>query len=107
MIKRNISELDAQSKLEQFRKKNKNYIFSSLNTIAGTGPNGAIVHYRATKKSNRIIKKKDIFLCDSGGQYKYGTTDVTRTVCFTKPEKKIKDIFTMVLKVHIGVATFN
>ena len=107
VIKRNISELDAQSKLEQFRKKNKNYIFSSFNTIAGTGPNGAIVHYRATKKSNRIIKKKDIFLCDSGGQYKYGTTDVTRTVCFTKPEKKIKDIFTMVLKGHIGVATFN
>ena len=107
VIKRNISELDAQSKLQQFRKKNKNYIFSSFNTIAGTGPNGAIIHYRATKKSNRIIKKKDIFLCDSGGQYKYGTTDVTRTVCFTKPKKKIKDIFTMVLKGHIGVATFN
>ena len=107
VIKRKISELDAQSKLKQFRKKNKNYIFPSFNTIAGTGPHGAIPHYKATRKSNRLIKKNDIFLCDSGGQYKYGTTDVTRTVCFKKPQKRIKDIFTMVLKGHIGVATFK
>ena len=107
VIKKNISELDAQSKLEQFRKKNKNYIFSSFNTIAGTGPNGAIVHYRPSKKSNKTIKKNDIFLCDSGGQYKFGTTDVTRTICFSKQKNSIKDKFTKVLKGHIAVATSN
>ncbi len=103
--KKKISEIDAQNRLEKFRKENKQYIFPSFNTIAGAGENAAIVHYRATKKSSKIINKKDIFLCDSGGQYKYGTTDVTRTICFSKPKKKIKDIFTKVLKGHIAVAT--
>ena len=65
------------------------------------------MHYRATKKNCRIINKKDIFLCDSGGQYKYGTTDVTRTICFTNQSQKIKNIFTRVLKGHIAVATTN
>ena len=103
-LKNKITELDAEKKLEEFRKKDKNYLFPSFNTIAGTGSNGAIVHYRATSKTNKIIKKNDIFLCDSGGQYKYGTTDVTRTLCFAKQTKKIKDIFTLVLKGHIAVA---
>ena len=85
--KKKITEFDAQRKLEFFRKKNKNYLYPSFNTIAGTGANGAIIHYRATKKNTRLIKKSDIFLCDSGGQYKYGTTDVTRTICFSKPKK--------------------
>ena len=88
-------------------KKNKNFLYPSFNTIAGSGPNGAIIHYRANKKSNRKIKKTDIFLCDSGGQYKYGTTDVTRTVCFSKPASKIKNIFTRVLKGHIAVSNTN
>jgi Xaa-Pro aminopeptidase len=105
--KKNITEYDAQKKLEIFRKKNNNYLFPSFNTIAGTGKNGAIVHYRATKKNTRKINKKDIFLCDSGGQYKYGTTDVTRTICFSKPKKSIKNIFTRVLKGHIAVAEAN
>ncbi len=101
--KKKISEIDAQNKLEKFRRLSKNYLFPSFNTIAGTGPNGAIVHYRANRKNCRLIKKNDIFLFDSGGQYKYGTTDVTRTICFKKPKKKIKDIFTRVLKGHIAV----
>ena len=105
--KKNITEYDAQKKLEIFRKKNNNYLFPSFNTIAGAGKNGAIVHYRATKKNTRKINKEDIFLCDSGGQYKYGTTDVTRTICFSKPKKSIKNIFTRVLKGHIAVAEAN
>ena len=105
--KKKVTEIDAQNKLEKFRKINKNYLFPSFNTIAGTGSNGAIVHYKASKKSNKVIKKKDIFLCDSGGQYKYGTTDVTRTICFSKQKKSVKDIFTKVLKGHIAVATTN
>ena len=105
--KKKITEIDSQNKLEKFRKLNKNYLFPSFNTIAGTGANGAIVHYRASKKSNKTIKKSDIFLCDSGGQYKFGTTDVTRTICFSKQKNSIKDIFTKVLKGHIAVATAN
>ena len=105
--KKKITEIDAQNKLEKFRKLNKNYLFPSFNTIAGTGSNGAIVHYRALKKSNKTIKKNDLFLCDSGGQYKFGTTDVTRTICFSKQPKSIKDVFTKVLKGHIAVAKTN
>ena len=105
--KKKITEVDAQIKLEKFRKKNKEYLFPSFQTIAGTGPNGAIVHYRAKKESCRIINKSDIFLCDSGGQYNYGTTDVTRTICFSKPNNNIKNIFTKVLKGHISVANTN
>ncbi len=105
--KRKISEFNAQIKLEKFRKKNKKYLYPSFNTISGTGANGAIIHYRAKKEKSKIIKKTDIFLCDSGGQYKYGTTDVTRTICFSKPRNNIKNIFTRVLKGHIAVATTN
>ena len=103
--KKKITEVQAAKKLEIFRKKNKNFLYPSFDTIAGSGKNGAIVHYRAKKEDCRIINKKDIFLCDSGGQYKYGTTDVTRTICFSKQKQNIKNIFTKVLKGHIAVAT--
>ncbi len=107
-IKKNkITEIKAQKKLESLRKLNKKYLFPSFNTIAGTGPNGAIIHYRANKNTNRIIKKDHIFLCDSGGQYKYGTTDVTRTICFSKQKNILKDRYTRVLKGHISVALTN
>jgi len=105
--KKMINEVQAQNKLEQFRKMNKSYLYPSFETIAGSGKNGAIVHYRAKKENCSTIKKKDIFLCDSGGQYKYGTTDVTRTICFSKPNSTIRDIFTKVLKGHIAVANTN
>ena len=102
-----MTKFFVKKKLEKFRKKNKKYLFPSFNTIAGSGKNGAIVHYRAEKKSAKMINKKDIFLCDSGGQYKYGTTDVTRTICFSKQKQNIKNIFTKVLKGHIAVVTAN
>ena len=98
-----FDEFFLEKKLEFFRKKSKDYISPSFDTIAGSGPNSAIIHYRSSNKSNRKIKQNDIFLCDSGGQYKYGTTDVTRTVCFAKPLERIKNIFTRVLKGHIAV----
>ena len=103
--KKKINEFQAQTKLENFRKKNKNYLFPSFNTIAGAGKNGAIIHYRVDKSKAKQINKNDIFLCDSGGQYKFGTTDVTRTICFSKPKNYIRNIFTNVLKGHIAVAT--
>ena len=105
--KKTINEVQAQNKLESFRKLNKNYLYPSFDTIAGSGKNGAIVHYRANKENCKKIQKKDIFLCDSGGQYKYGTTDVTRTICFSKPKPYIRDVFTKVLKGHIAVANTN
>ena len=105
--KKNITEVDAQNKLEKFRKLSKDYLFPSFNTIAGTGSNGAIVHYRATKLTTKKIRKEDLFLCDSGGQYKFGTTDVTRTICFSQQKKFIKDVYTKVLKGHISVAQSN
>ena len=105
--KKKISEVEAARKLERFRKMNKNFLYPSFDTIAGSGKNGAIVHYRAEKENCRKINKKDIFLCDSGGQYKYGTTDVTRTICFSSQKQSIKNIYTKVLKGHIAVATTN
>ena len=75
-----ISETDAEKKLESFRKQNKNYLFPSFSTISATGKNGSIIHYRASNKTCREIKQNDVYLCDSGGQYTYGTTDVTRTI---------------------------
>ena len=105
--KKTITEIEAQNKLERFRKLNKDYLFPSFNTIAGTGSNGAIVHYRATNKTTKKINKKDILLVDSGGQYKYGTTDVTRTICFSNQTQSIKNAYTNVLKGHIAVALTN
>ena len=103
--RKKITEVEAQNKLEKFRKMNKNYLYPSFDTIAGSGKNGAIIHYRADENNSKIINKKDIFLCDSGGQYKYGTTDVTRTICFSEPNQYIKNIYTNVLKGHIAVVT--
>ena len=105
--KKQITEVDAQNKLEKFRKLDIDYLYPSFNTIADTGSNGAIVHYRATKQSTKKINQNDIFLCDSGGQYRYGTTDVTRTISFSNQKQFIKDTFTKVLKGHIAVALTN
>ena len=107
IYKKNITEISAAKKLLGFRKKNKEFKFLSFPTISGTGPNGAIIHYKATKDTNRKLKKGDIYLVDSGGQYEFGTTDVTRTISFKNSSKRIKDIFTRVLKGHIAVANFK
>ncbi len=102
--KLSITEVDAQNQLEKIRRMSPKYLFPSFDTIAGSGKNGAIVHYRATKNNTKLLKRNEIFLCDSGGQYKFGTTDVTRTICFGNQNKNIKNIFTNVLKGHIAVA---
>ena len=106
-IKKNITEINAERKLFRLRRKNKNFKFLSFPTISGTGPNGAIIHYRATKQSNLKLKKGDIYLVDSGGQYNYGTTDVTRTISLNNSNERIKDIYTRVLKGHIAVASYK
>ncbi len=105
--KRKITEISAEKKLLSFRKKNKTFKFSSFPTISGSGPNGAIIHYKAEEDSNRKLKKGDIYLVDSGGQYEFGTTDVTRTIALGNAKKRVKNIFTRVLKGHIAVTNFN
>ena len=99
-----ISEIDIIEKLAEFRKKNTNYFGPSFDTICGSGPNGAIIHYRANSETNRIIKSGDLILIDSGGQYFNGTTDITRTVAFEKQSSQIIDYYTYVLKAHINLA---
>ena len=106
-IKQSVNEISAQEKLLKFRKENKNFKFLSFPTISGSGPNGSIIHYKASKKSNRKLKRGDIYLVDSGGQYNFGTTDVTRTISLNNKNKRIKDIFTRVLKGHIAVASYR
>ena len=105
--KTNITEISASQKLLEFRKKNNKFRYLSFPTISGSGPNGSIIHYKATKKTNRKLKKGDIYLVDSGGQYEFGTTDVTRTISLNNSNSRIKDIFTRVLKGHIAVADFK
>ena len=101
--KKKITEISAQKKLESFRKMNSSYKFPSFSTISGSGPNSAIIHYKASSKTNRALKKGDLYLVDSGGQYSFGTTDVTRTVSLDNRSDYIKEVYTRVLKGHIAV----
>ena len=105
--RKKITEISAQKKLENFRKTNKNYKFPSFSTISGSGPNSAIIHYKASAESNRTLKEDDLYLVDSGGQYSFGTTDVTRTVSLNNNSKFIKNVYTSVLKGHIAVADYK
>jgi len=105
--KKKITEISAQKKLEEFRKMNKTYKFPSFSTISGSGPNSAIIHYKASPKSNRTLKKGDIYLVDSGGQYSFGTTDVTRTLSLENNSRFIKETYTRVLKGHIAVSNYK
>ena len=105
--KRLITEISGSQKLLEYKKQSQNFKSLSFPTISGSGPNGAIIHYKATKKTNRILRKGDIYLVDSGGQYKFGTTDVTRTISLKNSNSRIKEIFTRILKGHIAVADYN
>ena len=102
-----LTEKKIEKKLLDIRKNSKNYLFASFDTIAGSGPNGSIIHYKSNNKTNRKIDKNDILLIDSGGQYKWGTTDVTRTISRGKISNAIKNNFTRVLQGHIAVVTSN
>ena len=105
--KEKITEISAQNKLEQFKRLHKDYLYPSFNTISGFAQNGAIVHYRASHKTNKTIRGNNLYLLDSGGQYFYGTTDVTRTIAIGKISNKQKNIYSTVLKGHIAVSTYK
>jgi Xaa-Pro aminopeptidase len=99
-----LTEIDTVEALETFRRDTGALKDVSFPTIAGTGPNGAIVHYRVTRKSNRRIMPGDLLLIDSGAQYEDGTTDVTRTIAVGAPTDEMRDRFTRVLRGHIAIA---
>jgi Xaa-Pro aminopeptidase len=99
-----LTEIDAVEALETFRRETGALKDVSFPTISGTGPNGAIVHYRVTRKSNRRIARGDLLLIDSGAQYEDGTTDVTRTIAIGEPTFEMRDRFTRVLRGHIAIA---
>jgi Xaa-Pro aminopeptidase len=99
-----LTEIDAVEAVESFRRETGLLKDVSFPTIAGAGANGAIVHYRVTRKSNRRVAPGDLFLLDSGGQYEDGTTDITRTIAVGAPTDDMRRNFTLVLKGHIAIA---
>jgi Xaa-Pro aminopeptidase len=99
-----LTEIDAVAALETFRRDTGLLKEVSFPTISGAGPNGAIVHYRVTRATNRKIASNELFLLDSGAQYEDGTTDVTRTIAVGTPSAEMRDRFTRVLKGHIAIA---
>ena len=101
----NVDELKASDHLEALRREDPELRDLSFDSISGAGPNGAIVHYRSSEKTNRKLAMNSIYLIDSGGQYLDGTTDITRTVVVGEPTAEMRDRFTRVLKGHIAVAT--
>jgi Xaa-Pro aminopeptidase len=99
-----LDELRIVDRLSQFRQEDPMFRDLSFDTIAGSGPNGAIVHYRVTPQSNRALALGELFLLDSGAQYPDGTTDVTRTLAVGEPSAEMRRCFTLVLKGHIAIA---
>jgi Xaa-Pro aminopeptidase len=104
-VRGGVDEIAAASRLEALRSDTQLLKEISFDTIAGSGPNGAIVHYRVTAASNRTLRRGELFLVDSGAQYPDGTTDITRTVAIGEPTRQMRERFTLVLKGHIAVAT--
>lgn len=103
---RTVSEVEVDEVLTGFRAKQPGFKEVSFPTIAGVGANGAIVHYRAAEGSDllKYLDRTQPILIDSGGQYEYGTTDVTRTWHFAeKPDEEFRELYTRVLKGNIGV----
>ena len=99
-----LTELDVADILTEYRSKQPEYFEPSFDTIAGYGPHGAIVHYSATEESSVRIEPHGLLLIDSGAQYKYGTTDITRTICMGTPTADERHDFTLVMKGHIALA---
>jgi Xaa-Pro aminopeptidase len=105
-----LDEIGAAEALERFRIETARTDGTELadisfDTISGTGPNGAIIHYRVNRATNRPLEQNSLFLIDSGGQYRDGTTDITRTVAIGTPTSEMRRRFTLVLKGHIAIAS--
>lgn len=100
-----LTEIAASDRLEQFRAGGEHFQGLSFPTISGAGANGAVVHYRASRETERRLEAGSLYLVDSGAQYLDGTTDVTRTVAIGQPSAEMRESFTRVLKGHIALAS--
>ena len=100
-----LTEIDAVTKLEAFRRGSNALQEISFDTISGAGPNGAVIHYRVTEDTNSKIKPGELYLVDSGGQYLNGTTDITRTIAVGTPDREQRSCYTRVLQGMIAVST--
>jgi len=100
-----VDEIDAAKKLEEIRASTGKLEDLSFDTISGAGENGAVVHYKVSTSTSRKLKPGELFLIDSGAQYRDGTTDITRTVPIGDPTNEMRERFTLVLKGHIALAT--
>ncbi len=100
-----VTEIDAAERLHKLRHETGDLRDLSFDTISGSGPNGAVVHYRVSEDTNRKLEPGSVYLVDSGGQYPDGTTDITRTVWIgpDEPSAEVKDRFTRVLKGNIAL----
>ncbi|XP_061387070.1 xaa-Pro aminopeptidase ApepP [Musca vetustissima] len=96
--KQPVDEISGATKLEEFRSKKEHFMGLSFPTISSSGPNGSVIHYHPAPETNRPINDKEIYLCDSGAQYRDGTTDVTRTWHFGEPTDFQMETYTRVLK---------
>ena len=99
-----LTEIRVADQLESFRRENDHFQGLSFTTISGSGPNGAIVHYRVTPETDRMLGDGELFLVDSGAQYLDGTTDITRTIAIGTPTSEMRRRWTLVLKGHIALA---
>ncbi|HEU0215769.1 MAG TPA: aminopeptidase P family protein [Stellaceae bacterium] len=100
-----LREIAASDRLEAFRKEGRYFRDLSFPTISGAGSNGAIVHYRASPETEKLLEPGTLYLLDSGAQYLDGTTDITRTIAIGEPTAEMRENFTRVLKGHIALAT--
>jgi len=100
-----VTEISGADVLEKFREDKEHFQGLSFPSISGSGPNGAIIHYHSTPETDRRITEEELYLIDSGAQYKDGTTDVTRTIHLGTPSAYEKECFTRVLKGMIGLAS--
>ncbi|KAG7154775.1 Xaa-Pro aminopeptidase 1-like 2 [Homarus americanus] len=104
-IKGTQTEISGADQLQKYREELEDFVGLSFSTISSVGPNASIIHYSPSPETDRIVTTDDIYLCDSGGQYKDGTTDVTRTLYFGTPSKFMQECYTRVLKGVISMAT--
>ncbi len=102
-----VDEMRAAEKLLSFRRKGNGFVGASFGTISSYGPHGAMNHYAVSNESNIPLGTDSLYLVDSGGQYSYGTTDITRTFCFGKPTHEQVEMYTRVLKGHIAICTLS
>ncbi|MFC6686605.1 aminopeptidase P family protein [Jhaorihella thermophila] len=99
-----LTEIDVVKRLEELRRRDDRLMEISFDTIAGTGPNGAVIHYRVTEDSNAVLEDGHLLVLDSGGQYLDGTTDVTRTIAIGAPGEQERRAFTRVMQGMIAMS---